>query len=92
MAYPSAGTSESEADSTTSASRRTARRQLNRVLLVLAGLDLSVLAWVIGVALASRRFHLPAVDLVLLALAGIAAALGVRITLAVRLRRHGGDL
>ncbi len=75
-----------------SAARRTARRQLSRILLLLAGLDLTVLAWVLGVALVSSRFHLSAVDIVLLALAGIAAILGVRIAVAVRLRRRAGDL
>ena len=79
-------------DPAAAVARRTARRQLTRVLVVLAGLDLGVLAWVIGVAVAYTRLHFATLDLVLGALGGIVVILGIRLAIGIRLRRRGGDL
>lgn len=76
----------------TGEARTVARRQLHRVLLVLAVLDLSVLAWVIGLAAtwSSTRFSVPV--LLALMLGGIGLILGLRVALGVRLRRRSGSL
>lgn len=72
--------------------RRTARRQLHRLLLLLAALDLGVLAWVLAIAIVSPRLHVSTAELVLLAVGGIVVVLGTRLALAVRLRRRHGEL
>ena len=69
-----------------------ARRQLRRVLLLLGALDLSVLLLVIGLAISASRFGWTGLQLLLSILAGVGAILGIRIWLAVRLRRRSGDL
>jgi len=81
----------SEPESTANAAPR-ARRQLGRVLTLLGILDLSVVVWVIGLAVSASRLGLSGIQLLALIVAGIAAILGIRIWLAIRLRRRSGDL
>jgi hypothetical protein len=69
-----------------------ARRQLRRVLVLLGVLDLSVLVLVIGLLLASRSLGLTTAESLLAILAVVGVILGVRIWIAVRLRRRAGDL
>jgi len=80
-----------EARSTTDAAPR-ARRQLGRVLLLLGALDLSVLVLVIGLAVAAPHLGLTSIQLLVSILAGVGTILGIRVWLAVRLRRRSGDL
>jgi len=69
-----------------------ARRQLRSVLLLLGALDLSVLIWVIGWAISAPRLGFSNVELLLSILTGVGAILGIRVWLAVRLKRRMGDL
>ena len=69
-----------------------ARRQLRKVLLVLALLDASVVIIVIGVAEARTSLRLSSLALLVLILSGLAAILILRAGLAVRLRRRSGNL
>lgn len=69
-----------------------ARRQLGRVLLVLGVLDLSVVAWVIGIVLGGPALGLSHVGLLLSILGGLGIILGVRIWLGVRLKSKSGEL
>jgi hypothetical protein len=69
-----------------------ARRQLRRVLVLLGVLDLSVLVLVIGLVLAAPSLGFTTAELLFSILAGIVVILGVRIWLAVQLRRRSGDL
>jgi len=55
-------------------------------------LDLSVLLLVIGLAISASRFGWTGLQLLISILAGVGAILGIRIWLAVRLRRRSGDL
>lgn len=77
---------------TTEENRRTARRQLRQVLLVLAVLDTSVLVLVIGLAVAWSRLRFPTAELLGLMLGGVAGILSLRVGLAVRLRKRSGNL
>lgn len=72
--------------------RTVARRQLHRVLMVLAVLDLSVLAWVIGLAATWSITRFSAPVLLALVLGGIGLILGLRVALGVRLKRRSGSL
>jgi NhaP-type Na+/H+ or K+/H+ antiporter len=74
------------------AARATARRQLRRVLLILAGLDTSVLVVVIGLAVAWARLHFPTSYLLALVLGTVSAILLARVALGVRLKRRTGEL
>jgi hypothetical protein len=69
-----------------------ARRQLGRVLFILALLDVSVIVWVIVVALAAPPLGLAGLVLLLAILLGVGGILGIRIWLAVRLRRRSGEV
>jgi hypothetical protein len=69
-----------------------ARRQLRRVLVLLGVLDLSVLVLVIGLLLTTPSLGLTTPELLFSIIAGVSVILGVRIWLAVRLRRRSGDL
>jgi hypothetical protein len=69
-----------------------ARRQLSRVLLVLAALDVSVLILVIGLAVAWSRLRFPTAELVGLMVGGVATIVLIRIALGVRLKRRSGHL
>jgi hypothetical protein len=72
--------------------RTTARRQLNRLLVVLAILDASVLVLVVGLALAWARFHIPTIYFLAFVLSGVGAILAVRVSLGVRLKHRSGNL
>jgi hypothetical protein len=69
-----------------------ARRQLRWVLVLLGVLDLSVLLLVIGLVLAAPSLGLTTAGLLFSILVGVGAILGVRVWLAVRLRRRSGEL
>jgi hypothetical protein len=71
--------------------RRTARRQLRQVLLLLAILDSSVLALVVGLAVAWSRLQFPTPYFLVLVLGAVGGVLAVRIALGVRLKRRSGD-
>lgn len=68
-----------------------ARRQLRRVLLVLAAMDASVLIIVVVLAAASVDLRLTNLELLALIVGGLGAIIGARVALAVRLRRRSGD-
>jgi hypothetical protein len=72
--------------------RITARRQLRKVLVVLAVLDTSVLVVVVGLAVTWARYHIPAAYFVALILVAVAGILLARVALGVRLKRRTGDL
>jgi hypothetical protein len=72
--------------------RRTARRQLGRVLAALAILDVSVVILVVGLAVAWSRFHLPTLYFLALVLSGVSAILLARVALGIRLKRRSGNL
>jgi hypothetical protein len=59
---------------------------------LLGALDLSVVLWVIFVAISAPRLGLSNVGLLVMILAGVGAILGFRIWLAIRLRKRSGDL
>ncbi len=65
-----------------------ARRQLGRVLKLLGVLDLSVIVWVLGIALSAHALGLSNLELLSAIFTGVGAILGLRIWLAVRLRRR----
>jgi hypothetical protein len=69
-----------------------ARRQLRRVLLILALLDASVLVVVIGLAVAWARLHFPTSYFLALVLGTVSAILLVRVALGIRLKRRTGEL
>ena len=69
-----------------------ARRQLGRVLKLLGVLDLSVIVWVLGIALSAQALGLNNLELLAAILVGVGTILGLRIWLAVRLRRRLGEL
>lgn len=69
-----------------------ARRQLRRVLLVLAGLDAGVLVAIVVLAVAASIFRLTNLELLALIVAGLGAILATRVALAVRLKRRSGNL
>jgi hypothetical protein len=83
--------SEPESSSRSEAARL-ARRKLGRVLTVLGLLDLTVLLFVVAVALERQRWGLSNVDVVGVIVAGATAVILTRILLAVRLRSRGGNL
>jgi uncharacterized membrane protein HdeD (DUF308 family) len=62
------------------------------VLFILALLDVSVIVWVIVVALAAPPLGLAGLVLLLAILLGVGGILGIRIWLAVRLRRRSGEV
>jgi hypothetical protein len=72
--------------------RMKARRQLRQVLLLLALLDTSVLALVIGLAVAWAHLRFPTVELLGLMLGGVTTILCIRVAVAVRLKRRSGNL
>lgn len=72
--------------------RVAARRQLARVLIVLAVLDVSVLVLVVGLAVAWSRLKFPTFELLGFMVGGIATILLVRVALGVRLKRRSGQL
>jgi len=63
-----------------------AGRQLGSVLWKLALLDITVLVFVVVVALIGVKYGLSALDLVVVILVGVGAVLVARIVLAIRLR------
>jgi hypothetical protein len=69
-----------------------ARRQLRRVLLVLAAMDVGVLVIIVVLAVAAVLLHLTNLELLGLIVAGLGAIIGARVALAVRLRRRSGNL
>jgi hypothetical protein len=79
-------------DRTPASAPTRARRQLGRVLFILAALDVSVIVWVIGVALVAPSLGLAGLRLLFAILLGLGGILGIRIWLAVRLRRRSGDV
>jgi len=81
-----------EGSHSTERARTTARRQLRRVLLLLAILDTSVLVLVVGLAVAWSRFHIPTPYFLALVLAGVGAILVARIALGIRHKRRSGNL
>jgi hypothetical protein len=72
--------------------RATARRQLRRVLTLLAILDTSVVALVVGLAVVWARYHPPTPFIVAPVLGGVSAILLTRVALGVRLKRRSGNL
>jgi len=75
-----------------SAAELTARRQLGRVLLALAVLDVGVIVFVVGIAEVRNLLSLTGAAFLLLVLGGVGTILVTRVLLAVRLRRRQGDL
>ena len=71
---------------------RLARRQLGRVLRVLAVLDGAVLLVVLAMALSWSRVGLSNVSFLAIVVTAAGIALGARLVLAVRLHRSAGDL
>jgi hypothetical protein len=69
-----------------------ARRQLRRVLLVLAAMDVGVVATIVLLAVAAVLLRLTNLELLGLIVAGLGAIIGARVALAVRLRRRSGNL
>jgi hypothetical protein len=69
-----------------------ARYQLGRVLLLLGALDLTVLVFVLSLAVERRRLGLSNAELFVSIAIGAAAIILTRISLAIRLRARGGDL
>jgi hypothetical protein len=74
------------------AARTVARRQLGRVLALLAVLDVSVLVFVVGLALAWARFRFPVEYFLTFILVGVGGFLIARFAIGVRLKRRSGDL
>jgi len=66
--------------------RKTARRQLRRVLLVLAGMDIGVLVFVFVLGEARGLWHLANAQLLALVVGGIGLVLLARLIMAIRLR------
>lgn len=71
---------------------RKARRQLRRVLWVLAAMDAGVLVTIVALAVAAFVLRLTNLELLLLIVAAVGAIIGARVALAVRLRRRSGDI
>jgi hypothetical protein len=69
-----------------------ARRQLGRVLVVLAVLDTSTIAFVLVLVLLGPVWGLSRIELLAWILLGAGVIVGTRIGLAVRLRRRSGEL
>jgi hypothetical protein len=69
-----------------------ARRQLRRVLVVLAAMDAGVLVTIVVLAVASMLLRLTNFELLALIITGLGAIIGARVALAVRLRRRAGNL
>jgi hypothetical protein len=69
-----------------------ARRQLGRVLTLLAFLDITVVVLVVVLAIAWSRLHFPTPYLLTLVLVGIGAILAARVWMGVRLKRRSGNL
>jgi hypothetical protein len=69
-----------------------ARRQLGRVLTILGVLDLSVVVWVLAIALSAHALGFNNLELLVAILAGVGTILVLRIWLAIRLRRRAGNL
>jgi hypothetical protein len=80
-----------EASSSADARPR-ARRQLRHVLVLLGVLDISVLVLVIGLVVTAPALGWTTAELLFTILVGVGIILGVRIWMAVRLRRQSGDL
>jgi len=72
--------------------RRTARRQLRRLIALMAVLDLAILLLVIAVAYERSTVGLSTSGVLAVVGAGAAAVIGTRIWLAARLRTHAGNL
>jgi len=70
-----------------SAASADARRQLGRLMRWLAVLDISVVAWVVLLALAWSVWHFRTVVFLVGVLVGVGAVLAVRVALAVQLHR-----
>jgi len=69
-----------------------ARRQLGTVLRLLGILDLSVIVWVLGIAVGAGALGLNNLELLAAILLGVGTILGLRIWLAVRLKRRLGEI
>lgn len=80
------------ADHTLEPARRRARRQLRRVLVLLAIFDVGALVLVIGLAAAWTRNQIPVAYFLLLVVGGLGGIIAGRIALGVRLKRRSGDL
>ena len=65
---------------------------MRRVLVLLGGLDLSVLVLVLGLVGAAPSLGWTSAQLLYSILAGVVVILGVRVWLAVRLKRRSGEL
>ena len=70
----------------------TARRQLRRVLALMALLDAGVLVIVVGLALARESLGLSTIGFLIAVLSGVGVILAARLAMAVRLRRRSGEL
>jgi hypothetical protein len=69
-----------------------ARRQLGRVLLLLAVLDVGVLVTVVLLAVLATAYRFTNLELLVLVVAGLGAIIGARVALAVRLKKRSGWL
>jgi len=65
---------------------------LGTVLRLLGILDLSVIVWVLGIAVGAGALGLNNLELLAAILLGVGTILGLRIWLAVRLKRRLGEL
>ena len=65
---------------------------MGTVLRLLGILDLSVIVWVLGIAVGAGALGLNNLELLAAILLGVGTILGLRIWLAVRLKRRLGEL
>jgi hypothetical protein len=72
--------------------RTIARRQLGRVLMLLAILDTSVIVVVLVLAVAWSRYHLSTPYFLALLLVSVGAVIAARVAIGVRLKRRAGNL
>jgi hypothetical protein len=72
--------------------RTIARRQLGRVLMLLAILDTSVIIVVLVLAVAWSRYHLSTPYFLALLLVSVGTVIAVRVAIGVRLKRRSGNL
>jgi threonine/homoserine/homoserine lactone efflux protein len=72
--------------------RAIARRQLGRVLMLLAILDTSVIVVVLVLAVAWSRYHLSTPYFLALLLVSVGCVIAARVGIGIRLKRRAGNL
>jgi hypothetical protein len=79
-------------EETVDSAREIARRQLHRVLGLLALLDVSALILVLGLTVAWSRNELPSLYFLGLVIGGLGSIILVRVGVGIRLKRRSGNL